>query len=382
MGKQYISTVSAALAHKSDISAVEITNKYTISVSCDGDVAFWDNKKDDVHTPSEHVVYKHIDKIGIHHVAVYETVPAGSTTRVTVLAFACFDGAVRIFYYTNDDLDTFTQLDLSDFTSLCWCPAFYKDPTSAQDFFVVTKADGSVAVHPLNVQESDGAVTVEIRPLAGSLHASNTATSFPNTLDVSSCDGLCAVGYISGDVVVYNLTSQKALFTFHSTDLQHKGKGSTAIPRALAFSPGGTLLAVSRDNQSAGSITLYDVKYGENVGSLTGPSHSSKATVGGFAHGGWVTGLSFNGDGSLLASCGFDRCVRVWNIESREREATVQLSVSDLDFEPEDSDDSVCSGVAFIKKGVRGGAGGDANEGLCVVSFDRGIRWYREAGGI
>ena len=93
--------------------------------------------------------------------------------------------------------------------------------------------------------------------------------------------------------------------------------------------------------------------------------------------------MSFDEEGKHLASCGFDKCIRVWNLETSEREATISISISDLDDTTHnDQDESVASGVAFIKKGVRGGSGGDSNEGLCVVSFDRGIRWYREAGGI
>ncbi|KAM9912197.1 hypothetical protein OXX59_002688 [Metschnikowia pulcherrima] len=386
MGKQYISTVSAAQAHNSDISAVAMTNKYTITVSSDGYAAFWDNKQDEVHTPNDFVVKKLINPIGIHHVAVFEDVPSGSTTRVVLVAFACFDGSVHFYSYTNDNLSTFTAVPAKRFAHDFWCPGFYKDPESVQHYFVATKANGTTVVHELNITVGeDSSVGVDLSTQSGVLNASNNFTSYPNALSVSqSSDALCAVGYTSGDVVVYSIKSHKQVFTFHSTDLQVKqGKGSTSVPRVLAFSPGGSILVVARDNQSAGSITLYDVKYGENVGSLTTSTHSAKTTIGGFAHEGWIMGLSFNEDGSLLASCGFDKCIRVWDLESREREATIQVNVTDLEDTTHDEvDSSICSGISFIKKGVRGGPGGDANEGLCVVSFDRGVRWYREAGGI
>ncbi|SGZ56183.1 CIC11C00000002588 [Sungouiella intermedia] len=384
MGKQYISTVSAAQAHKLDILGVAMTGKYTITVSSDGYAAFWDNKKDEVHQPLEFVTHKLIKDIGIHHVAVFETVPTGLTTKLVVLAFGCFDGSIVFYYYRNDDLETFSLIDTGKvFSDGFWSPGFYKDPESVQNLFVVTKANGSTAVYSLSLNLED--LSIEVADLIGTLNASSI-TSFPNSLGISlTSEALCAVGYSSGDVVVFNLKSLKQEFTFHSTDLQvEEGQGSSSIPRVVEFSPCGTLLAVSRDNQSAGSITLYDVKYGENVGSLTTLSHSAKTNIGGFAHEGWIMGLSFNEDGSLLASCGFDKCVRVWNMELREREATLVINITDLEdtTQDEEADASVCSGVAFIKKGVRGGAGGDSNEGLCVVSFDRGVRWYREAGGI
>lgn len=387
MGKQYILTVTASHAHELDILGVAMTDKYTISVSSDGYAAFWDNKKDEVHNPSDSVVKKFINELGIHHIAAYENIPPELTQKVVLLAFACFDGSIKFYYYTNEDLETFQELDTgSTFKSSFWTPGFYKDPKSKQDMFISTKANGLAAVYGLNIKDVEGTIEITVSDLLGELHVTVNNAAFPNSLGVSKAsDGLVAVGYTSGDVAVFTLHGLKALFTFHSTDLQvAENIGSSSVPRVLEFSPGGTLLAVARDNQSAGLITLYDVEYGENVGSLTTLSHSTKTTVGGFAHDGWIMGLDFNTDGLLLASCGFDKCIRVWNLETREREATLQVNVTDLENTEYDGDidSSVCSGVAFIDRGVRAGAGGDSNEGLCVVSFDRGIRWYREAGGI
>lgn len=384
MGKQYISTVLAAHAHQLDILDVAMTDRYSITVSSDGYAAFWDNKKDEVHNPSEHVFRLLVNEIGIHHVAVYDNVLPNLTTKLILLAFANFDGLIHFWSYTDENLDTLRRVE-AKFASNYWSPAFYKDPESRQDYFVATKANGLAVVHALDITESGG-IVIDLSKQVGTLSASNNSAAFPNSLAVSkAADALAAVGYTTGDVVVYSLHSQKPVFTFHSSDLQFSGSsGLSSIPRVLEFSPGGTLLAVARDNQLAGSITLYDVHYGENVGLLTTLTHSTKTTVGGFAHEGWIMGLSFNEDGLLLASCGFDKCIRVWGLEAREREATLQISITDLDNtdHDEDSDPSICSGVSFIKRGVRGGAGGDANEGLCVVSFDRGVRWYREAGGI
>lgn len=385
MGKQFISTVSAAQAHQLDILSVVVTDKYTITVSSDGYAAFWDNKKDEIHVPLDHVVKKLINNIGIHHVAAFEDVPTGQSTKICVVAFACFDGSILFYYYETDNLDTFTAIDTKGtFKSDYWCPGFFKDPQSVQHYFLSTKADGTTAVFEMDVSVTAEGTVVNLLQ-CGIINASTKFTSFPNSMTISpTTEGLCAVGYTAGDIVIYGFKTQKQVFTFHSTDIQAKdGRGSTSIPRALCFSPGGSLLAVARDNQSAGIISLYDVQYGENVGSLTTLSHSAKTSIGGFAHDGWIMGLSFNEDGSMLASCGFDKCVRVWNMVLREREATIQISATDLeDTTQEEADLSICSGISYIRRGVRGGAGGDSNEGLCVVSFDRGVRWYREAGGI
>ncbi|RCK64843.1 Antiviral protein SKI8 [Candida viswanathii] len=382
MGKQYISTVSASHAHKLDILGVVMTNKFTVSISSDGYAKFWDNKQDEVHLPKDFVQSVFIDKSGVHAVAVYENTLPNSTLKVTLFAFACFNGSVVFKYYTNDDFTTLKDFAGDSLGGKSWTPGFYKDPESKQDYFIVTKTNGTTEVFLLNITDNDGTPEIALEK-SGELKPNSS--TFPNSLAVCPTDNKkCAVGYINGDVLLYDFASLKLVYTFHSSDLvTSRNSQATSIPRVLAFSPGGTLLAVARDNQAAGSITLYDVQHGENVGSLAAPSHSAKSVVGGFAHQGWILGLSFDDDGKHLASCGFDKCLRVWNLDTSEREATINISISDLDdTDHDEQDQSVASGVTFIKKGVRGGSGGDSNEGLCVVSFDRGIRWYREAGGI
>ncbi|CAK9441431.1 uncharacterized protein LODBEIA_P52990 [Lodderomyces beijingensis] len=393
MGKQYISTVNASNAHRSDIFGVAITPKYTITVSSDGYAKFWDNKQDELTKANDIIVRSvFVDKSGIHHLAVYENRLPSSTKKVTIVAFACFNGSIYFKYFVDDDFATMQDVGFK--LEQSWVPGFYVDPENKQDFFLVNKMNGATAVYLLKVtdESADDAVTIKFEKY-GDLEG-NSGGSFPISLAVNQTENRkCAVGYIDGSVLLYDFQTSKLVYTFKSTDLvvstNPKLQSSTSVPRVLAFSPGGTLLAVGRDNQAAGSITLYDVQYGENVGTLSTPAHSANikgngGVVGGFAHQGWIMGLDFDESGKHLVSCGFDKCVRVWDLDTREREATINLSVSDFD-DGVDADEhhvSVASGVKFIKKGVRGGAGSDSNEGICVVSFDRGVRWYREAGGI
>ncbi|KAG7194078.1 uncharacterized protein KQ657_004786 [Scheffersomyces spartinae] len=315
--------------------------------------------------------------------ASYENVLATSGVRVSLLAFGTFDGSVSFGYYVDNDIKTWKEISFEQVTGkMYWIPKLFKDPESKNDLLLVTQPTGNTAVFNLLIEANDGNVNISLEP-KGHLNGGNE--SFPMSCAVSETETpKAAVGYVDGDVILYDLKDLSPLFTFHTTDLQTGSNDSNSIPRALVFSPGGLLLAVARDIQSSGSITLYDMKYGENVGQLTTPTHSSKAAVGGFAHSGWIMGLSFNEDGSLLASGGFDSCVRFWNIDTREREATIQISVTDLDntLKIGEMDQSIVSGVQFINKGVRFGAGGDSNQGVCIISFDRGVRWYREAGGI
>ncbi|KAI5963239.1 SKI8 [Candida pseudojiufengensis] len=401
MGKQYISTVSTTQAHKSDITGVEITNKHTITVSSDGYINFWDNKQDEIHVPKDHVTSIFINKSGIHHFSIYENKLPSSSIKITLIAISCFNGELVFKYFLNDDVSAIKDYEGLK-VSKTWVPGFYKDPASKQDYFLVNKMNSITEVYKLKIEplaENEISISFEKHgDLNSSTSKSSTITStqsqsqsFAISLAINQTDNKkCAIGYVNGDVYLYDFENLKLIYSFKSTDLvisRSTSGSSTSIPRVLKFSPGGTLLAVGRDNQSSGSITLYDVQHGENVGSLTTPSHSAATNViGGFAHQGWVLGIDFDSEGKNLVSCGFDKCVRVWNLDTFEREATLNISITDLDHGKEDvveeQDESIPSGVKFIGKGVRGGLGGDSNEGICVISFDRGIRWYREAGGV
>lgn len=388
MGKQYISTNSVDNAHALDILDVAITNKYTVTGSSDGTVKFWDNKLDEIKNPKDNVTEVLIDQSGVHHLDVYENILPNSHIKVTILGYGCFNGLIKFQSFIGDDVSSIEFIDTpEELNKLSWIPRFYKDPESVEDYLVASKINGSIILYRLDLTVDETSANNKLSIGFTKLNTSDAKeSSFPISLDLTqTVDKKLAVGYTNGDVLLYDLVNLKAIYTFHSTDLQLSGKHqvSNSVPRVVRFSPGGSLLVVARDNQNAGSITMYDVKYGENVGSLTIPSNSSKTTIGGFAHDGWIMGLSFDDEGRFLASCGFDKCVRVWNLDNKEREATINLSISD--FENTDSDEmdsSVASGIKFIKKGIRGGAGGDTNDGLCVISLDRGVRWYREAGGI
>lgn len=386
MGKQYISTATALDAHELDIVGLAIVAKYTITVSSDGNACFWDNRLSEATDPNTSVVKYFISNSGVHSIAVYENMLTEPRIKAVLMAFTCFDGSLIVKYFVNDDITTLKDVHVDGLSKeRYWAPAFYKHPLSKNNYFICTKTKGSTDVFELRFtqgkSESDLMVAFE---KYGELELNNTA-DFPYSVAASTSENeMAAIGYSNGDVSLYNLSTLKPVYTFDSTDLEFARTGSNSTPRALAFSPSGEILAVARDNQSSGSISLYDVTYGENVGVLTCPSHSTKTTVGGFAHDGFIMGLSFNETGKFLASCGFDMCVRVWDIDTRQREATLNLSITDFETasEVQDSDKSIASGVSFIKQGIRSGYGADTNDGLCVISFDRGVRWFREAGGI
>ena len=76
--------------------------------------------------------------------------------------------------------------------------------------------------------------------------------------------------------------------------------GHTGSVSAVAFSPGGSLLASASHDET---VRLWDVKTGREVQKLDG-------------HTDWVSAVAFSPGGSLLASASHDKTVRLWDVKT------------------------------------------------------------------
>lgn len=121
---------------------------------------------------------------------------------------------------------------------------------------------------------------------------------------------------------------------------------------ALAFSPSGSYLAAAASTPGqAGEIRLYFVP-------PSGVPALKPDTVIA-AHPDQVLGMAFSPDGQLLASCGYDRLVKLWRMPSGEAVATLK-----------DHSDAVY-GVAFAPHGKL----------LASVAADRAVKIWDVASG-
>ncbi|KAH3661645.1 hypothetical protein OGAPHI_006495 [Ogataea philodendri] len=365
MGKQYISTAIVGDAHRSDILDVCVSKKYTVTCSADGSLKLWLNS--DSEKPLEKQVL--VDKLGLHHVSLFET---ESELLIGTVSFA----GKFYLYRLGQDLEAVDELpaELKNEKSSFWAVKFMKDPENESDLLALTMATGETQIYSV-----DGGNLI----YSGKTVSSDK--SFATSVDLDPMFKRMAVGHQNGNVYIYDLEYLKPLYEFQSYGLKKATSASSlSTVRCVRFSPGGTLLAVARDSGAYGTIFLYDVKYGEVIGTLTNASHSSNVGIGGFAHNSWCMSVSFNEDGTLLASGGLDDTIRIWSTSTRTKEASLVVSRSDVDDEALQNtnqlDHATCCALSFIPKKLIPGEGD--NDGLVIVGFDRAIRWFREAGGV
>jgi len=117
-----------------------------------------------------------------------------------------------------------------------------------------------------------------------------------------------AIAYRSdGKLVATGGYSEVLLFDTASGDLAGKLTGQTGHVNALSFSHDGTYLAVaSGEPAKSGEVRLYAVP----PNGLPGPQ--PEKTLDG--HKDVLYGMAFSPDGKVLATCGYDRLIKLWDV--------------------------------------------------------------------
>ncbi|CCD26862.1 SKI complex subunit WD repeat protein SKI8 NDAI_0I02940 [Naumovozyma dairenensis CBS 421] len=402
MSKIFISTANCGRAHETDIFDVSISTPFTITASGDGTIKLWKNKLLDTDQPRDNFQSQFVHKTGVHHVDNFHSI---DSQGIEHLIISCVTFSGEIFFYRYDFANSkLMKLELIKDNLLkkksYWAIKWLKSNDQVLSHrLAATDVKGSTYVWKFHLptttakDEEDEVEQHSINNLELEFQGEIPATSptFATCVDMASSRGLIATGFADGKVIVSQLSTLRPLYNFEGFGMKGTEQNSNSV-REVKFSPAGTLLAVANDSGSFGCVSLYETEFGERVGNLTVPTHSNsnESSIQSFAHSGWVMGLSFNSTGEFLSSCGYDSKIRVWDVKSKERVTTLNISAEDIENEDEillndELGDSLkhppVLGVEYINKDVRGGMNSEANEGLCCVCMDRSVRWFREAGG-
>lgn len=376
MSTPYISTAIVGSAHSSDILGVTVCDLFTITCSSDGYLKFWENSSTERKIHFEQLV----DKIGLHHVTYFQN--AFDMKKILLIATVSFSGKAYIYQYDYDndkliDLKfNLIESGLKNKTSL-WCPIF--DTCKSGTIFACTTVSGSTKIFNINIEEgNENKINFQYK---GELFSNDT--SFATCISSDIKNNKIVIGHQNGNTYLYDFKQMVLSYNFETQGI--KNSKSLNIIRDVKLSPNDCkYLAIASDSGPFGTISLYDVMYGEYLGSFKIATHSANVGIGNFAHSKWCMSIDFNKNGDKLVSCGFDNIIRIWDVESRTSLNLIHLNSTDMNDEDVDKltdlDTSTCINVEFNDEGKFKDYG--QNCGITVVGFDRCIRWFREAGGI
>ncbi|KAI4242244.1 MAG: hypothetical protein L6R40_004115 [Gallowayella cf. fulva] len=307
--KQYLTTHTIDNAHITDVFALAVTPHQILSASGSSDIKIYSTTDPDFPLVQ---TLDAVHKLGIHHLA--------ASKDGCHFASAGFAGDVKMWHSQDGQWTKKGEIVDGNKAGEIWAISLSADG----QYLAATSVDGRI-----NVWDNVGGRT-KIREF-------ETKGSFGMALDLSADGRFTASGHENGGVYIFSNDTGRLL---------HSLPGLIKPVRAVAFSPGGKLLAAAGD---AKVIALYDVASGEQVANLTG-------------HGAWVFSLDWSDTGEFLLSGAFDGKAKVWSIDRRECVATHTET------------DKTLWSVKWLPKTGR-------NEGFATAGANRSISFYREATG-
>ncbi|KAK0707002.1 WD40-repeat-containing domain protein [Lasiosphaeria miniovina] len=347
MSKQYLTAHTVDQAHPTEIFSLAPTPTSLFSAS--GSSALRIHATTDPTFPLQQTI-PNAHKLGCHHVC---TARGGAGY---VAATVGFGGEIKVWKCKDKDGNLGGE----------WALQWEMTPSSNGGKNAATNAPGrgrgvggDVWAIALSTDESFLACTtsdgrIHVWDLAGREciqtyeTGSSGGGSFAMAVDLSRDGRLTASGHESGAVYVFNNDAGRLVYSL---------SGLAKPIRAVAFSPGGKLLAAAGN---AGIIALYSVEHGEHVGN-TKPSSDRPA---------WIMSLDWNDTGDYLLSGALDGRVKVWD------------PTRGICLATHSETDGALWSVRWLPRNERALAPGmSKGEMFCAAGASRSISFYREATG-
>ncbi|KAL6935020.1 related to Antiviral protein SKI8 [Hanseniaspora guilliermondii] len=415
MSKNFIPTVHKGKAHEADIFNVQYSKFATITTSGDGYLKVWKNYLNEGDLPEDNVQSKFLTKAGLHHTSFLEFKDLETKKGMLFIGTISFTGELFIEKYDLEKNEFENDLELRKILNFDTLMEEEQDTTKSyyniiekntfylikflpknlnnkitMDKLLLTTVDSKVIVLDLVYQSETSTfdvTRVELLQITekslGFKTLQQSETPFITCMDASNkLSNVLTLGFNTSHVLILNLFTLTQLFNISLI--------SKPI-RCVKISNNATLLAISHDLGINGCVSLYDIETGDFIGDYTNNSHTAKDTNT-FTHKASCLSMDFNESDEFIITAGLDGVVNVWETITRERVGRIKISCNDiennsdiLDTDPITLESLTNPGimdVKYIHKNTRGGLGGAKNEGLVVVALDKGIRWFREAGGI
>ena len=115
--------------------------------------------------------------------------------------------------------------------------------------------------------------------------------------------------------LVFDSGRHDGIKLWDATGKLHKDLGPTFKGMhfaAAAYRPDGKLLALGRGVEADGNLFLIDPATGKKVRSLPAPGHQYG-----------ITDMAFSPDGKVLATCGRDTTIKLWDVPGNKLLATL-----------------------------------------------------------
>ncbi|KAL9120828.1 MAG: hypothetical protein Q9187_002619 [Circinaria calcarea] len=273
MSKQYLTTHTVDDAHITDIFSLAVTPTQILSAS--GSSSLKAHSTTDPDFPLQQTI-EGAHKLGCHHLA--------ASKNGKKVASAGFEGDVKLWTVQDEQwaeegnivgAGLFGFIVRFRFVGQGLIFTIHTDGSQAGEVWAIALSeDGQY----LASTTYDGRINVW-DTLAGrqKIREYETKGSFGLAIDLSVDGRFTASGHKNGEVYIFNNDSGR---------MSHSLPGLVKPVRAVAFSPGGKLLAAAGD---ARVIALYDVSSGEQVANMMG-------------HGAWIFSLDWSDTGEYLLS--------------------------------------------------------------------------------